>query len=178
MADETAAGYLDARIDALREHVVSLIAAVPGLPRAFAGVLDQLAQEWQARGAGYNFGLIAAFLLLGFAVEGAYRYLFSPRMAGGRLRTMALRFARELGALAVFTLGSAALFLSFDWLPRTRQAVVAFLVAFIVVRVVMVASRALFSPREPELRVLPSSDAEALARHRRIVLFAAWFAFG
>ena len=34
MADETTAGYLDARIDALREHLASLIAAAPGLPAA------------------------------------------------------------------------------------------------------------------------------------------------
>jgi len=60
MAEETAAGYLDARIDALREHLASLAAAVPQLPAAFAGVQDQLMLEWQARGRGYVLGLIAS----------------------------------------------------------------------------------------------------------------------
>jgi moderate conductance mechanosensitive channel len=177
MADETAAGYLDARIDALREHVVSLIAAVPSLPAQFGRVRDQLAQEWQANGPGYVFGLIAAFILLGLALEALYRYLF-PRIGGDRLRTTALGFARDAGAVAVFTLGSVAAFLSFNWPPRIRQAVVAFLAALIVVRLVIVASRTIFSPRDAALRILPSSDAEALARHRRIVLFVGWLAFG
>jgi len=147
MADETTAGYLDGRIDALREHVVSLIAAVPGLPAAFGRARDQLAQEWQANGPGYVSGLIAAFLLLGFAGEGLFRYWFRVPETADRLRLMGLRFARDVGGVAIFTLGSLAVFLSFNWPPRIRQAVVAFLAAFIVVRLVIVASRALLAPR-------------------------------
>ena len=177
MADETAAGYLDARIDALREHLASLAAAVPQLPAAFGGVQDQLMLEWQARGRGYVLGLIAAFLLLGFALEAAYRYGF-PKAEAERLRAMALRFARDVGGVAVFALGSIAAFLVFDWPPRTRQAVVAFLAAFIVVRLVMVVSHALLSPWDARLRILPAGDAEAASWHRRVALFAGWLAFG
>ena len=177
MADETAAGYLDARIDALREHLASLGAALPQLPAAFGGVRDQLMLEWQARGRGYVLGLIAAFLLLGFALEAVYRYTFREAESQ-RLRAMALRFARDIGGVAVFALGSIAAFLLLDWPPRTRQAVVAFLAAFIVVRLVLVASRALLSPRDPSLRILPASDAEAASWHRRVALFTGWLAFG
>ena len=177
MADETAAGYLDGRIDALREHFASLAAAAPQLPAAFAGVQDQLMLEWQARGRGYVLGLIAAFLLLGFALEAGYRYAFRAGEAE-RLRAMALRFARDVGGVAVFALGSIAAFLVFDWPPRTRQAVVAFLAAFIVVRLVLVVSRALLSPRDAQLRILPAADAEAVSWHRRVALFAGWLAFG
>jgi small-conductance mechanosensitive channel len=177
MAEETTAGYLDARIDALREHLASLIAAVPNLPRAFGDVRDQVAQEWQSTGPGYVLGIIAAFLLLGFAVEAAYRYLM-PKPAASRPRTMALRFARDLGGVAVFALGSITVFLAFDWPPRTRQAVVAFLAALILLRIVLALSRALLSPRDAEQRILPLSDAQAAARHQRIALFAAWLAFG
>ena len=171
MADETAAGYLDARIDALREHLASLAAAVPQLPAAFGGVQDQLMLEWQARGRGYVLGLIAAFMLLGFALEAGYRYGFKTAEAE-RLRAMALRFARDVGGVAVFALGSIAAFLVFDWPPRTRQAVVAFLAAFIVVRLVMVVSHALLSPWDARLRILPAGDAEAASWHRRVALFA------
>ena len=177
MADESAAGYLDARIDALREHLASLAAAVPQLPAAFGGVQDQLMLEWQARGRGYVLGLIAAFLLLGFALEAAYRYSF-PKAEAERLRAMALRFARAVGGIAVFALGSIAAFLVFDWPPRTRQAVVAFLAAFIVVRLVMAVSHALLSPWDARLRILPAGDAEAASWHRRVALFAGWLAFG
>ena len=89
MAEETAAGYLDGRIDALREHVASLAAAVPALPAQFARVGDQLAQDWQARPPGYVAGLIFGFLLLGFAIEALYRrWVAVPqsRMAAGSAR--------------------------------------------------------------------------------------------
>ena len=177
MAEETTAGYLDARIDALREHFASLAAAVPQLPAAFGGVYDQILLEWQARGRGYVLGLVAAFLLLGFALEAVYRYSF-PRAEAERLRAMALRFARDVGGVAVFALGSIAAFLVFDWPPRTRQAVVAFIAAFIVVRLVMVVSHALLSPWDARLRILPTGDAEAVSWYRRVALFAGWLAFG
>jgi small-conductance mechanosensitive channel len=101
-----------------------------------------------------------------------------PKPAASRPRTMALRFARDLGGVAVFALGSITVFLAFDWPPRTRQAVVAFLAALILLRIVLALSRALLSPRDAEQRILPLSDAQAAARHQRIALFAAWLAFG
>src|SRR6185503_16920122 len=42
----------------------------------------------------------------------------------------------------------------------------------------IVASRALFSPRDPQLRILPAGDAEAISWHWRVALFAGWLAFG
>jgi small-conductance mechanosensitive channel len=183
MAEETAAGYLDGRIDALREHLVALAAAAPALPAQFTRVGDQLAQDWQARPPGYVAGLILGFLLLGFAIEAAYRRSVAlPAIsdAGRKERacSIGLRFARDVGALVAFAIGSAALFLVFDWPPRTRAAVVAFLAAFVGVRAVVVASRALLSPRDARLRALPAADPEAQFWHRRVVLFAGWFAFG
>jgi moderate conductance mechanosensitive channel len=183
MAEETAAGYLDGRIDALREHIMSLVAAVPALPAQFARAGEQLAQDWQARPPGYVAGLILGFLLLGFAVEAAYRrWVAVPAIADGessqRACSIGLRFARDLGALAAFAVGSAALFLAFEWPPRTRAAVVAFLAAFIALRAVVIANRALLSPRDARLRILPASDAEARFWHLRIALFSGWFAFG
>ena len=61
---------------------------------------------------------------------------------------------------------------------RTRQAVIGFLAAFIVLRLVIVTSRALLSPRDARLRILPASDGEAAFWHLRIGLFTGWFALG
>jgi moderate conductance mechanosensitive channel len=175
MADETTAGYLDGRIDALREHLASLIAALPGLPAAFGRVQEQLAQEWQARGATHVLGLIVGFVGLGFIVEALYRYL-APRSDAERLRAMGLQFAREIGALAAFALGSAAVFLAFDWPPRTRQAVLMFLAAFVLFRAVLIVSRTLLAPGDDRLRILPVADPQFM--YGRIALFAGWLAFG
>jgi len=183
MAEEVAAGYLAGRIDALREHIAALAAAVPALPAELARVREQIAAEWQARGPGAVLGLIAGFVLLGFALEAAYRYSVRAAQVQDqgvreRLRSIGLALARDLGGVAAFAVGSAAAFLAFEWPARTREAVVGFFAAFIVLRVVIVASRALLSPRDARLRILPGSDAEAAFWHRRVALFAGWFAFG
>jgi small-conductance mechanosensitive channel len=183
MGDEAAAGYLAGRIDALREHIVSLVAAAPTLPAELARVADQIAQEWQARGPGAVLGLIVGFILLGFALEAAYRYWLRAAAVQDqgvreRLRSIALALGRDLGGVAAFAVGSAAVFLAFEWPERTRQAVVGFLVSFILFRITITVSRALLAPRDPRLRILPAADAEAAFWHRRLALFAGWFAFG
>ena len=183
MAEETAAGYLDGRIDALREHLASLIAAAPGLPGELGRVRAGLEQEWQSRPPGTVLALCLGFIVLGLVVEAVYKYFvhardFNDASVGRRLHAIGLRLGRELGAVAAFMLGSAAAFLAFDWPVRTRQAVIGFLAAFIAVRLVIVLARALLSPRDAGLRILPASDAEARFWSRRIALFAAWLALG
>jgi small-conductance mechanosensitive channel len=183
MAEEVTAGYLAGRIDALREHMAATIAAAPELPAELARVGERLAADWQARSPFYVIGLIVGFLVLGYAADGAWRRWLAPSGVADasvreRARSIGLRFGRELGALAAFALGSAVLFLAFDWPPRTREAVVAFLAALIGWRLVVIASRALLAPGDARLRVLPAGDGEAAFWHRRVALFAGWFAFG
>jgi small-conductance mechanosensitive channel len=183
MADEAAAGYLAGRIDAIREHIAALAAAAPAFPAQLAQVREQLALDWQARGVGAVAWLIVGFLVAGFALEAAYRHrvhraAVEDAAVRERLRSIALRLLRNLGALAVFAFGSTAVFLAFDWPVRTRQAVIGFLAAFVVLRLVSLASATLLAPREPRLRILPASDAAAAFWHRRIVLFSAWLALG
>ena len=135
MAEETATGYLDSRIEALREHVASLVAALPTLPQQFEQVREQVAQEMAARGHGVLLALIVLFLGLGFAVEGAYRYATPDRSQDPhRLKAIGLRFARDAGAVATFALGSIVVFLVFHWPAHTRNAIIAFFVALIALR--------------------------------------------
>ena len=179
MAEGTTAGYLSGRIDALREHIAALAAAAPRLPEEFARVREQIAQEMAERGHGVLLGLTALLLALGFALEGLYRRAAPDRSADPhRLTAIGLRFARDAGAVAAFTLGATAAFVLFDWPTRTRDALVAFFAAFIGLRAVIVVSRALFSPADARLRVVPVDDAEARHWHRRLMLFAGWLAFG
>ena len=177
MASETTAGYLAERIDALREHIVSLAGAVPSLPEEFARVGEQIAQESAVRGHGVLLALNVLLLVTGFALEGVYRWYVKEK-SGERLRAAGLRFARDAGALAAFTLGSVAALLVFEWPVGTRNALIAFFVAFIALRAAIVVSRALLSPADARLRLVPVDDAAARFWHRRIALFAGWLAFG
>src|SRR5262245_15016549 len=106
MAEETASGFLSGRVDAIREHIAALVAAAPGLPDDLARVKEQVIQEATARGPGTLFLLIAAFVVLGLLVEGVYRKSIKQKDLQG-LSAIGLRFVRDLGALAAFTLGSA-----------------------------------------------------------------------
>jgi len=177
MAEETATGLLSGRVDAVREHIASVFAALPALPAELSRVLGEMAQEAAARGPGALLALIVGFVVLGLAVEAVFRRFVKEKPAP-RLVALGLRLARELAALAAFALGSAVVFLAFDWPPQIRSAVLAFLAALLALRLTMVVSRALLSPRDAELRALPLEDADALFWHRRIVLFAGWLAFG
>jgi moderate conductance mechanosensitive channel len=179
MAEGTTAGYLAGRIDALREHIAALAAVAPRLPEEFARVRGALAQEMAERGHGVLLGLNALLLALGFALEGVYRYATPDRAQDPhRLKAIGLRFARDAGAVAAFTLGATAAFLLFDWPARTRDALVAFFAAFIALRAVIVVSRALFSPKDARLRLVPVDDREARHWHVRMMLFTGWLAFG
>src|SRR5262245_40759961 len=176
-AEETATGYLASHVDALRSHIVSLLGAAPGLPAELERVRGVIAQDMATRPPGTLAALIAGFVLLGIAVELVYRR-YVPRPAADRAAAIGLHFVRSIGALAAFTVGSAAVFLAFDWPPRLRGAVLAFLTALIALRFALLVSRTLLSPRDAELRALPLSDADAAFWQRRVALFAGWFAFG
>ncbi|HXU42422.1 MAG TPA: hypothetical protein VN675_08875, partial [Burkholderiales bacterium] len=177
MAEATTMGYLATHADALREHAAALWAAAPGLPAELSRVVQNIVQEAMARGPGTIVGLIAAFMLLGFAVEGGYRKLVRPT-ADTRPGAIGLRFVREIGAIATFTLGSAAVFLAFDWPQQIRSAVLSVLTAFIIIRLVLVCGRTLLSPADAGMRIAPASDAQARFWLRRLMLFTAWLAIG
>jgi small-conductance mechanosensitive channel len=178
MAEEaTTMGYLATRVDALREHAAALWAAAPGLPAELSRVYQNMALEALARGPGTIIGLIIAFMLIGFAVEGGYRKLVRPT-ADTRPGAIGLRFVRELGAIATFTFGSAAVFLAFAWPLQIRAAVLSVLAAFIIIRLVLVGGRTLLSPGDASMRIAPASDAEARFWLRRLMLFSGWLAIG
>jgi moderate conductance mechanosensitive channel len=177
MASETAAGYLAGRIDALREHLSALVSAFPTLPEQLAGVGEQIAQESAARGHGVLLALNLLLLVTGFAAEGVFRWVVKEKPRE-RLPAIGLRFVRDAGAVAAFTLGSIAALLVFEWPANTRNALIAFFAAFIALRTVIVVSRALLSPSDSNIRVIPVGDAAARFWHWRIALFAGWLAFG
>src|SRR5512145_1839904 len=100
MADGTASGYLEGRIEALREHVAALAAAAPALPGELARVGEQMSQELAARGVGTLLLIVLGFAGLGFLVEGAFRYWTREAHSEVRWKAIGLRFARDAGALA------------------------------------------------------------------------------
>ena len=186
--ETTPANYVADRIAAIRAHVASLAAALPQLPDKLerAGLI--LSLELQERGLLSVLLLITCFIALGFGGEWLYY-----RMAAGverwivalpldtvteRLRAVAIRLAYGLGMVVAFAVGSVGAFLAFDWPPLLREIVLGYLLAFLVLRLTLVAARFLLAPGGERFRILPMATPAAWFWYRRLGLLVGWLAFG
>jgi len=185
---------LASRVDALRTHLASLIAAIPGLPREFARAADLLTLELHSRSSFDVILLVFGFFGLGAGAEWIFRrstasargrILIRPvGTTGERLRMIGWRLAFDLAYVTIFALGSIGAFLIFNWPPLLRRIVLAYLFAALLVRIALLGSRILLSPpavgrHDSEgFRIIPLNDEAARFWHDRTVLFIGWFAIG
>ncbi|WP_312895191.1 mechanosensitive ion channel family protein [Microvirga sp.] len=185
---------LAVRVEALRAHLGSLAAALPRLPQEFRRASGLLSQELQSRSLLDVIALVLGFLGLGAGAEWIFRrttastrgrIISRPVVAAHeRVRMIGMRLAFGLAHVAIFALGSIGAFLVFDWPPRLRQIVLAYLFAALLLRLAVLGERILLSPRpveglDPEaIRVIPMSNEAARFWYRRMVLFIGWFVFG
>jgi moderate conductance mechanosensitive channel len=181
-------GYFAGRIAAIRQHVAGLAAAIPKLPDEFerAGII--LSLEFEERGLFMMLLLLAVFVGLGFGAEqlyhwiakGAFAYIIALPLdtVAQRLRAVAIRLAYGLGMVGSFAVGSVGAFLALDWPPLLREIVLGYLMAFLVVRLVLVAARFLLAPGGERFRILPMSTPAAWFWTWRLGLFIGWLAFG
>src|SRR4051812_14656248 len=139
-----------------RARLDRLGAAVPRLPQEFRNAAANLAKELQNHSPLGIVALVLGFALLGRGAEWAFRRATNGARVRAehapldtlvhRLRATAVRFAFELTAIAVFALGSIGAFLVLDWPPTLKEIVLAYLVATLASRVVVLVSRLMFEP--------------------------------
>jgi hypothetical protein len=172
----------------IRQHLDSLVRALPDLPREFrqagAVLLGEL-RDWGLIDVGL---LIFVFVLLGSGLEWLLWRATAPLRAqlmerdlkteSERLHVVALRFAIGLGLVIAFTTGSVGAFLTFDWPPLLRDVVLGYLMAFLAVRLSLVIGRFLLAPQAEPLRVIPVTTPQAHFWQFRLALLIGWFAFG
>jgi moderate conductance mechanosensitive channel len=193
-SEMTASEMMAARTANLREHLASLASAAPRLPGEFRSAADRLLAELRGRRLVGVLILVLGFVALGAGTEWIFtRVTARPRQrivalpietTSERVRAIGLRLAFGLSEVAIFGLGSIGAFLAFDWPPLLRQVVLAYLVAAVVLRLVLVLGRFLLAPdgggtQETErFRVIPLSAGAARFWYRRLALVVGWFAFG
>jgi len=182
------ASYFADRIAAIRQHVTALAAALPKLPDEFkrAGII--LSLEFQERGLITIVLLFGVFVGLGFGIEWLFRRVTRGLQQwivhvpldtiSQRTRAVAIRLGFGLGLIASFAIGSVGGFLALDWPPLLREIVLGYLLAFLVLRLTLVAGRFLLAPGGERFRVLPMPTPAAWFWYRRMGLFAGWLAFG
>ncbi|MGF9761292.1 mechanosensitive ion channel family protein [Microvirga sp. 0TCS3.31] len=185
---------LASRVEAMRTRLASLVTAIPRLPQELRRAADLLSQELQSRSAFDVILLVLGFLTLGAGAEWIFRRATASTRgrivshpattANERLHVTGMRLAFGLAHFVIFALGSIGAFLVFDWPPLLRRIVLAYLVAALLLRLALLVSRILLSPRavgqhDPDiLRVIPMADRAARFWQRHIVLFVGWFVFG
>jgi len=184
----TASGYFAQRIAAIRQHLADLVAAVPTLPHEFERCFIILSLEFQQSGLVGVLVLIAVFIALGFGVEWLYYWLAAGvekwilglplDTVRQRLVAVAVRLAYGTGMVAAFAVGSVGAFLALEWPPLLREIGLGYLLAFLALRLTMVASRFLMAPGGERFRILPMPTATALFWHRRLSFLVGWLAFG
>jgi hypothetical protein len=184
--ENSISSLMDARLGAIREHIVALAAAVPDLPNQFERAVGRLQAEIPRRGTVVV--LVLVFAGLGFGVEWLYRKTAQKtrqRVDGlpmetvnDRLRLVAVRFAFAFGGVVVFAIGSVGPFLALDWPPLLRQMVFGYLVALLITRIAVVVGRFLLAPDAERFRIIPTDTGTARFWCRRLTVFVGWLAFG
>ncbi|MGE0748225.1 MAG: mechanosensitive ion channel domain-containing protein [Rhodospirillales bacterium] len=182
------------RLAEIRQHLASLVAAVPSLPGALMGAADVLAGEVQNRGVAAVLGLIAVFAALGYGSERLVRLAtadfrrwldgIAVSSVDGRVRAITTRLGSEIVGVAAFAAGSIGAFLALAFPPLLTAVVLSYLAALVALRVALAFGRFLFAPAGrlaatgADLRVFPLSSDAARFWYRRLALFAFWLAFG
>jgi moderate conductance mechanosensitive channel len=175
------------QLDTTRAFLHRLVAAVPQLPGELAGAWRTLAGDMQEHGALEVALLLAVFAALGFGLEWLLWWAttgFRRRMiATGldtvreRLQAVGRRLAYGIGLLLAFALGSIGGFLLFEWPPVLKEVVLAYLLVFLVIRLVLVLGRILLAPGAERFRMLPMATASARFWFLWSAVLIGWFVF-
>ncbi|MCC2663228.1 MAG: ybiO2 [Geminicoccaceae bacterium] len=173
------------QLEHIRAFLHELATAAPTLD-------DELARAWttlfaETRQHGQVILLLAVFAGLGFGLEWLFWWTttgFRQRMiatglesARERLRAVGRRFAYGLGMVLAFALGSIGGFLLFDWPPLLKEVVLAYLLTFLIIRLVLVLGRILLAPGAERFRVIPMATATARFWFVWSTVLVGWFAF-
>jgi small-conductance mechanosensitive channel len=183
------ADAMEGRTSQARERGAAMVRGLGTLPAALA---DARARFLEGRGPGHLALVALGFLVMlaaGFlaerlfarAVRGLRRSLETSETGGlgARLGRLVLRLVLDLLDVVVFTAGALLLFFAvYQGHQPSRRAILAYLVALVLTRLVAVVSRLLLAPGAPERRLLPFGDAAARLLHGGVVRWAAVYAFG
>ena len=93
------------------------------------------------------------------------------------MRAIGMRAAYGLGVLLAFAVGSIGAFLLFDWPPLLKQIVLAYLLVFLIVRLVLVLGRILLAPGAERFRVIPMATPAASFWFVWSAILVGWFFF-
>ncbi len=183
--------FLSSVLAAIKSHGKTLLEAYPRLPAQFERARNILQLEFEEWGVLGILVLILGFIAAGFALDRlarwatrGYREWMTTIPTGnprGRLKGLGARSLYASIMVAAFIVGSAGVFLAFEWPPLLREIVLAFLSVAIITRIVLMIGRVwlmppfLGLPDSQQYRVLPMTDARATHWYIYAGVNTAWF---
>jgi small-conductance mechanosensitive channel len=191
--DTTQHPMLSNTLASIREHAQSLLSAIPELPAQIERARTILSNEFETTGLLGILALIFGFVAAGFGLDRLARYLLRGYLAWmktldfqtphGRVKALGARAIYAAILIAAFIVGSAGVFLAFDWPPLLREIVLGYLSVAIVTRVALMLGRLVLLPphlkmaQAAEARLLPMNDESAAHWYRYIGWNVFWFSF-
>jgi moderate conductance mechanosensitive channel len=180
-------------LDVVRKHIREVVAAIPTLPAQFARAWIILELEFEEQGLVGIVALILGLVAVGlglvwlvFRYTQGYRNWMKAMPIGtpqGRARMLGARLVYATIMTFTFIVGTAGVFLAFEWPPLLREIVLGYLMVAIVTWAAMMVTRVLLVPpslgvpHSREIRVFPISDERAQHWHRWFGINVFWFMF-
>jgi small-conductance mechanosensitive channel len=192
-ADTTQHPMLSSILASTRAHAQSILSAIPEMPAQIERAKTILSNEFETTGFLGILALMFGFVAAGFGLDQLARYLLRGYLAwmktldfqtpNGRIKALGARTIYAAILIVAFIVGSAGVFLAFDWPPLLREIVLGYLSVAIVTRVALMLGRLVLLPphlkmaQAAQARLLPMSDERAAHWYRYIGWNVFWFSF-
>jgi small-conductance mechanosensitive channel len=175
------------QLDRTRRLLHEVVATVPTLPAELNRVRVSVMDELRNQGLGSILLPLAFFAMLGFGAEWLFWRAttgFRQRLIASsldtvdeRLRAVGMRIFYGLGLLLAFAVGSIGAFLALPWPPLLQRIVLAYLLVFLIVRLVLVGGRIVLAPGAERFRLVPMATATARFWFVWSAVLVGWFFF-
>ena len=193
VAPEETSAMLLGQVEMIRQHIATLLDTIPLLPAMFERAWIIFGLEFEGDQLLGIIALMVALIAAGFGLDWLARRLAAPyrnwflslpwNAPRARVKSLFARLLYAAITTAAFVAGSVGVFVVFHWPALLKEILLAYLSAVILVRMIMMASRAvllppnLHMPNREALRALPVSDSAARHWHVWLAANVAWFAF-
>jgi moderate conductance mechanosensitive channel len=184
---ESPAEMISTDVEAVREHIAEMAAAVPSIPAQFTHATDVPELAIGGHRAIRILSLVAAFVALGYGTEALFWYAtrrmrrdietHSVDTVGDRVSLVGERAAFALASVAAYAVGGIGAFLLVHWPGLLRHIVLSYLIVFLAVRMAGVLGRFLLAPHNERFRVIPTDAVTARYWHLRLRLIIGWLVF-
>jgi small-conductance mechanosensitive channel len=187
-ASTTAGEMMDDMLGGLRTRLWIILAELTQIPDQMAQVLDRTRAELPVTERLRLIGAVIVFLAGGIVAQHLFfRFALPWRVHFGavtlntaRQRASVVSERLLFGTLSVaaFAAGSMGAFLLFAWPPLTGPIILGYLLAFLLVRLSLTATRFFLAPGADRMRLIPVSTQEAWFWHRWIARLVGTAAIG